>query len=83
MQLIEGLVTAVLGVFIYLFVSDFPDKNSFLTKEETEFVLKRVEEDRGDSLPDSITGPKILMHLGDWTIWAYGMLVTRSLHHCG
>ena len=71
-QLIEGLITAVLGILLYLFVTDFPDRNSFLTKEETEFVLKRVEDDRIDSLPDGITFVKVLKHLGDWTIWAYG-----------
>jgi hypothetical protein len=35
-------------------------------------VLKRIEEDRGDSVPDPLTFRKIVRHLGDWTSWAYG-----------
>jgi hypothetical protein len=37
-------------------------------------VLKRVEDDRGDSIPDKITFKKVFMHLSDWKIWAYGRL---------
>lgn len=68
----------LLGVVIYFFVSDFPHKSSFLTGEQTVFILKRVEEDRGDSVPDEITLRKVLEHLRDWTIWAYGMSMMVS-----
>lgn len=35
-------------------------------------ILKRIEEDRGDSTPDVITGIKVKSHLLDWKIWAFG-----------
>jgi len=72
--IIEGAMTALLGVVIYFFVSDFPHKSSFLTREQSEFALRRVEEDRGDSVPDKISYDKVLQHLSDWTIWAYALM---------
>ncbi|TFK73949.1 MFS general substrate transporter [Pluteus cervinus] len=72
--IIEGLLTMVLGALFYLFVADFPDRNRFLTEEQTQLVLARVEADRGDSIPDPLTLSKILEHLRDWTIWAYALM---------
>jgi prolipoprotein diacylglyceryltransferase len=37
-------------------------------------VLRRIEQDRGDSLPDTFTAKKVLHHLGDWKIWVYGVM---------
>lgn len=61
-----------LGVLGFFLLPDFPDKNTFLSAERTALVLKRVEQDRGDSVPDEITFKKVLTHLSDWTLWAYG-----------
>ncbi|KAG5652396.1 hypothetical protein H0H81_005153 [Sphagnurus paluster] len=74
--IIEGIITIVLGLLTYLFVADFPDKNRFLTPEQTKMILDRVEKDRGDSLPDEMTWEKLRRHLSDWTMWAFG---TRRL----
>ncbi|PPR05324.1 hypothetical protein CVT24_008043 [Panaeolus cyanescens] len=71
---IEGIITIVLALVIYFFIPEFPDQNRFLTKEQTEFVLKRIDEDRGDALPDEISWAKIKLHLRDWTIWGYGVI---------
>jgi hypothetical protein len=72
MQIIEGAITIFLGLITYIFVVDFPDKNRFLNPAETKYILKRIEEDRGDSLPDKLTFRKFLTHCSDWTMWAYG-----------
>lgn len=40
--------------------------------EQTDLVLVRVEKDRGDSVPDDFTVPKILAHLSDWKLWVFG-----------
>jgi hypothetical protein len=71
-QIIEGAVTIVFGVFAWFFISDFPDLNTFLTREETVFVLDRIERDRGDSVPDVLSGKKVFGHLLDWRAWAFG-----------
>lgn len=71
-QIIEGAVTLFLGILAWLFIPDFPDRNTFLTPQETAVVLKRIEEDRGDSIPDPLTRQKVFTHLRDWTLWASG-----------
>ncbi|KAJ7600811.1 major facilitator superfamily domain-containing protein [Mycena floridula] len=75
---ILGIITVLLGSMGVLYLPDFPDRNKFLTVEETKYVLERLEIDRGDSLPDTITWPKIRTHLGDWTIWAHGAMFMCS-----
>ncbi|KAG8956088.1 hypothetical protein FRC03_010968 [Tulasnella sp. 419] len=47
--IIEGLVTCVLGFLAYFLIVDFPDKNKFLTAEQTEWLLQRINKDRGDA----------------------------------
>lgn len=73
--IIEGAITLFLGVLTWFFVPDFPDRNKFLTPEQTALVLKRVEDDRGDSIPDTLTFRKVVTHLGDWTLWCYGIML--------
>jgi len=70
--LIEGIVTVALGILTWLFVADFPNKNKFLTAEQTKMILDRVEADRGDALPDPITAAKILKHMADPLLWSFG-----------
>ena len=72
-QIIEGAVTLFLGILAWFFIPDFPDRNTFLTPQETAIILKRIEEDRGDSIPDTMTHQKLLTHLCDWTLWASGI----------
>ncbi|KAF9259710.1 MFS general substrate transporter [Marasmius fiardii PR-910] len=73
--IIEGAMTIAIGILVYFFIPDFPDRNTFLTEAQTAFILQRVEEDRGDSIPDEITVRKVLRHLTDWTIWVYGTMI--------
>ncbi|KAJ3975802.1 major facilitator superfamily domain-containing protein [Lentinula raphanica] len=71
---IEGALTVLFGCVAWVFLPEFPDNNSFLTSAETKFVLQRIQEDRGDSLPDEVTLRKVLHHMADWKIWAYGIM---------
>ncbi|KAG6833564.1 hypothetical protein H0H87_005215 [Tephrocybe sp. NHM501043] len=72
--IVEGIITIVLGLLTFLFIPDFPDKNRFLTAEQTQMILDRVEKDRGDSLPDQMTWTKLRNHLSDWTMWAFALM---------
>lgn len=63
-----------LSVLCYLFVVDFPDTNTFLSPEQTAFVLQRIEADRGDSQYDPMTLAKVGLHLSDWKGWASAIL---------
>jgi hypothetical protein len=69
-------MTIMAGALVFCFVVDFPDKNNFLTQMETEIILKRVEDDRGDSVPDKLTANKVLQHLCDWKVWIFGVSET-------
>lgn len=71
-------MTIIGGIFAFLFLPDFPDKNKFLTEEQTRMVLQRIEKDRGDATPDEITKEKVLKHSADWTSWAYGLMFMSS-----
>ncbi|THV03968.1 MFS general substrate transporter [Dendrothele bispora CBS 962.96] len=72
--LVEGAITLALGILVFLYIPDFPDRNTFLTPEQTRLVLERVQRDRGDALADKITTRKVFNHLGDWLIWAYSLM---------
>ncbi|EDR07121.1 uncharacterized protein LACBIDRAFT_298947 [Laccaria bicolor S238N-H82] len=72
--LLEGLGTLCLCPIAWVFVPDFPDKNRFLTEDQTQLILDRVEEDRGDSLPDKLIAAKVLRHLRDPFLWMYGLM---------
>lgn len=72
LQLLEAIITLVLGFVAWFYIPDFPDQNKFLTPEQTAFVLKRIDEDRGDAMPDLVTKEKVKRYLQDWTIWAHG-----------
>ncbi|KAF9263892.1 MFS general substrate transporter [Marasmius fiardii PR-910] len=69
--IVEGSVTVLFGMVTYFYIPDFPDRNNFLTAEQTKLILDRIEGDRGDSLPDEFTAKKVLSHLGDWVLWAF------------
>ncbi|KAK0454616.1 major facilitator superfamily domain-containing protein [Armillaria borealis] len=81
--IIEGALTIFLGIITYLYVPDFPDKNRFLTPEQTAVVLRRIEIDRGDSVPDVLTPAKIWFHLKDWSIWTYAYFISIILGGMG
>lgn len=55
---------------------DFPDspRNTFLTEAETKLVIDRINKERGDAIPDKLTMKKVLSHLYDWRIWAFGVM---------
>ncbi|KAH9485505.1 putative transporter [Psilocybe cubensis] len=72
--IIEGAITMFLAIITWLFIPAFPDQNTFLTEKQTAVVLRRIDEDRGDAIPDPITFQKVRKHLSDWTLWAYGTM---------
>ncbi|KAH8814779.1 high-affinity nicotinic acid transporter [Flagelloscypha sp. PMI_526] len=75
---IEGVIPAALGFLAFFYLPHFPDKNNFLKPEETKYVLNRIEEDRGDALPDQLAAQKVLAHLKDWTIIAHALMLMSA-----
>jgi len=75
--IIEGLLTQVTAIGAWFIIVDFPDKGEkrhFLTHEQAAFVTKRIEDDRGDSVPDSLTWGKFFRHLRDLKLWAFALM---------
>jgi hypothetical protein len=72
-QIVEGAVTIAFGILGWFFLPGFPDRNEFLSDEETVIVLNRVQNDRGDSLPDMLTWTKFIDTF-DWRVWAYAFM---------
>jgi hypothetical protein len=62
-----------------LFLVDFPDvavnkkHKMFLSKEEIEFVLRRIHKDRGDSAQEPWNFRKWLSAGADWKIWTFAL----------
>ena len=72
---------ALLG---YVFLVSFPDKQEsltirFLSAEERQLIVARVNHDRGDADLESFTLKKWLGGASDWKIWAYGLCKLFSL----
>jgi len=58
---------------------DFPTKaDKFLTPEEKQFVIDRINNDRQDAAPDHINAQKILHHLKDWKLyfWSFNLMAS-------
>jgi hypothetical protein len=60
----------------WFWIVDFPYQNKFLTAEQTALVMKRIDDDRGGALPDSLTAAKVWNYLCDWKLWTYGEAVS-------
>ncbi|KAG0633720.1 major facilitator superfamily domain-containing protein [Tuber brumale] len=53
--IIEGLLTVVVAICAFFVVLDTPDRAKFLTKEEKEFLLRRLEVDQFGEEEDELT----------------------------
>ena len=47
--LVEGTLTAVVGIIFFFLISDFPEETKWLSSDERDFVKARLIEDVGDS----------------------------------
>lgn len=70
------MVVCALGWFIII---DFPTQaGKFLKPAEQEFIIARINQDRGDAEEDHINLAKILHHLKDWRLyfWAFNLMAS-------
>jgi hypothetical protein len=70
-------MTIVGAIVAWFFIVDFPQKATFLKEEERTHAIKRLNEDRGDGDHDQITTQKIWLHLRDWKVWGFSLMVHR------
>ncbi|KAJ9661449.1 hypothetical protein H2201_006480 [Coniosporium apollinis] len=75
--IIEGLLTVTIATIAWFIIIDFPDKaerKGFLNHSEAAFIARRIENDRGDAIPDGLTWGKFFKHLTDWKLWTFALL---------
>src|SRR5690348_7873486 len=66
----------IIGWFIII---DFPSKaDNFLKPEEKQFVIDRINNDRGDAIEDEVTVKRVFYHLKDWKLyfWAINLMAS-------
>ncbi|KAG5996316.1 hypothetical protein E4U54_002602, partial [Claviceps lovelessii] len=76
--IVEGVLTCALAIGCYWLLIDFPDSSreswKFLTLREKQWIVSRVEKDRGDVKAEAFQLSKFLRSGRDWKIWAYAMI---------
>lgn len=76
--LILRKITCVGSLFAYVFLVDFPEKAdqswNFLSKEERDFVKRRINKDRDDAIPERFTVAGFLKPALDIKIWILALI---------
>jgi MFS family permease len=72
-------ITCVVGIVGYFGLVDFPDKAAksswrFLNERECNFILRRVEKDRGDTHLEAFTLGRFLTPAMDLKIWGFALI---------
>lgn len=76
--IVFGAVTIGLGIIGWFLIVDFPDKNKFLSAEQTSWVIDRVNRERGDAMADKLTLATTLRHAADFKIWGFALCFMSS-----
>lgn len=76
--IVQGLITIALAIGSYWLLVDFPDSDratwDFLGKRERQWIISRINKDRGDSEIPKFHLGKFLKGGMDPKIWAYAMI---------
>ncbi|OAL50219.1 major facilitator superfamily protein [Pyrenochaeta sp. DS3sAY3a] len=79
--IIEGVITCGVAIFAITFIIKFPDEErtkpswGFLKPEELDFVIDRLNADRGDAEPEKFSWKKFLEPAKDWYIYAFAFIL--------
>lgn len=77
--IVEGAITCALAIICYWLIVDFPDSArkswNFLDQRERQWVLNRVQRDRGDVEAAPFDLWKFVGGAKDWKVWAYAMIL--------
>ncbi|KFZ03326.1 hypothetical protein V502_11041 [Pseudogymnoascus sp. VKM F-4520 (FW-2644)] len=79
--LIEGVLTIGCAIIAMFILPDFPATTKWLTDEEREYAIRRLEEDNNSSEVQGITHlQSFLFAVRDWRTWLF--VVAQSLCTC-
>lgn len=79
--IIEGVITCGVAIFAITFIVRFPDEErtkpswGFLKPHELDFVIDRLNADRGDAEPEKFSWNRFLEPAKDWYIYAFAFIL--------
>ncbi|KAL7806630.1 putative phthalate transporter [Trichoderma gracile] len=80
--IIEGTLTCAIAIASYWLLVDFPDSKrqtwNFLAPKELDWVIHRIQHDRGDGIIPPFNLRKFLSAGKDWKIWIHAMILFNS-----
>ncbi|KAH7176816.1 major facilitator superfamily domain-containing protein [Dactylonectria macrodidyma] len=77
--IIEGAITVVVCFIGWFIIIDFPTQSDkFLSPAQKEFIIARINHDRGDAEEDQVNLGRIFHHLKDWRLycWAFNLMAS-------
>ena len=76
--IVEGIISCVAALTGYVLLVGFPDDAhgswNFLSEAERDFVVRRVDRDRGDAITPPFTFGAFLKPARDFRIWVYSFI---------
>lgn len=76
--IIEGIITAFVGLLGYLIIVDLPDKAKFLSEDAKQLILTRIQRDRSDAQHDALTFKKTARYALDIKLWVFALMFGAS-----
>ncbi|CAI6277477.1 unnamed protein product [Periconia digitata] len=70
--ILEGLLTIVVAVVAYWFISNYPESVSWLSKEERTLIQARLRVDSDATNDEKFTWGAVLEAMKDVKVWLYG-----------
>ncbi|KAI1659475.1 putative MFS transporter [Daldinia decipiens] len=78
MFLVQGLISIIIGFMTYFWIVDFPEQAHrsfwFLTPEEQELAVARINADRKDVEPDAFSWGKVFVHARDPKVYGFACM---------
>lgn len=79
--LIEGIITIGCAIIAMFILPDFPATTKWLTEEEREYAIRRLEEDHNSSQAAGLTHLRsFIVAVRDWRTWLF--VLAQSLCTC-
>lgn len=71
-------LTTLVGLAVYFLLPGFPENAhkswSFITQEEAQWIIDRINHDRGDAIPEPFKLRTFLRASLDIKIWGYALI---------
>ncbi|KAI2623944.1 putative MFS transporter [Hypomontagnella submonticulosa] len=78
MFLVQGIISMIIGLMTFFWIVDFPEEAHrsffFLTAEEQELAVARINADRKDVQPDPFSWGKVFVHAKDPKVYGFACM---------